>query len=87
MPVVSYMPGHEPPGDNGGEPPDNAGMEARVAKMEAGMSHVERDIAEMKTDLREIKRDQRADFRLLFGAIIATTLGISGLMAKGFHWL
>jgi len=29
----------------------------------------------------------QTDFRLLFGAIIAVTLGLAALMAKGFHWL
>lgn len=27
------------------------------------------------------------DFRILFGALIAVTLGLAGLMARGFGWL
>ncbi len=42
---------------------------------------------ELKGDLAELRRDARTDFRLLFGAIIATNLGMGGLMAKGFGWL
>lgn len=72
--------------DRGG-PPDNGDMEARIAKLEAGVAHLERDLGELRADVREIKRDQRSDFRLLFGAIIAATLGLAGLMAKGFGWL
>lgn len=71
----------------GGEPPHDGGMEARVARLETDIDYIKRDVAEIKSDVREIKRDQRADFRLLFGAIIATTLGLSALMAKGFGWL
>lgn len=43
--------------------------------------------AEFKQDLHEISKDMRVDFRVLFGALIATALGLAGLMAKGFHWL
>jgi len=74
-----------------GEPPDNGAMEARVAKLEATMEFVQRDIAEMKAEVRELRKDilgiRTTDFRILFGAIIAVALGLSGLMAKGFHWL
>jgi hypothetical protein len=66
---------------------DDGGMEARIAKLEAAVSHIERDVSELRQDVREIKRDQRADFRLMFGAIIAVALGLAGLMAKGFKWL
>ena len=63
------------------------GMEARVAKLEAHIEHMQSDISEIKSDVREIKRDARADFRLLFGALIFVALGLAGLMAKGFHWI
>lgn len=78
----------------GGEPPDNPGMEARVAKLEAAMEHVQRDISDIKQSLRghddkfDGLRDRMdSDFRILFGALIVTTLGLAGLMAKGFGWL
>lgn len=70
-----------------GEPPYDGGMEARVAKLEASMEFVQRELTDIKGDTREIKKDARADFRVLFGAIIVATLGLAGLMAKGFHWL
>jgi hypothetical protein len=62
-------------------------MEARVAKLEAHIEHIQQDLNEIKSDVREIKRDARADFRLLFGALIFLALGLAGLMAKGFHWI
>jgi hypothetical protein len=71
----------------GGEPPDNGAMEARVAKLEASATHIEREMSQLRADVREIKRDQRDDFRVLFGAIIVVTLGLAGLLAKGFKWL
>ena len=62
-------------------------MEARVAKLEAAVEHIESDLRDIKSDVREVKQDARTDFRLLFGAIITTTLGLAALMAKGFSWL
>lgn len=71
----------------GGEPPDNRDMEPRVAKLEAAMDYVQRDLGEIRKDIREIKDHARADFRVIFGAIIAVALGLAAMMAKGFHWL
>ena len=62
-------------------------MQARVAKLESDVEHIKNSLKEIKDDVREIKRDARTDFRLLFGAIITLALGLSGLMAKGFHWI
>jgi hypothetical protein len=62
-------------------------MEAKVAKLENAVEHMQRDISEIKIDIREIQKDFRTDFRLLFGAIIAVALGLTGLIAKGFHWV
>lgn len=63
------------------------GMEARVAKLEALAEHIQRDLTDVKTDLRTIRDDARSDFRLIFGAIIALAIGLTGVMAKGFGWL
>jgi hypothetical protein len=46
-----------------------------------------RDVSGIKTDIHEIRGHQERDFRLLFGTIIGITLGLAGLMAKGFGWL
>ena len=63
------------------------GMEARVARLESDVDYIKRDIGEIKNDLKEIKQDMRSDFRIIFGALIATALGLAGLMARGFHWI
>jgi tetrahydromethanopterin S-methyltransferase subunit F len=72
--------------DNDGGNGGGNSMESRVAKLEADVEHIKNSLKDIKDDVREIKRDARVDFRLLFGAIIATTLGLAGIMAKGFHW-
>ena len=68
-------------------------MEARMAKVEAGIEHIQSDIVkingdlrDIKVDVREIRNEAREDFRLLFGALILSSLGLAALMAKGFHW-
>lgn len=62
-------------------------MESRVAKLESDVEYIKRDIQDIKSDLREIKKDARSDFRMLFGAIITTTLGLAAIIAKGFGWI
>ena len=52
--------------------------------MEVRIEHIERDIAEIKTDIRSLRQ---TELRLVWGAIIASNLGLAGLMAKGFGWL
>ena len=81
MSNVRLIKGPEKP--SSGEPPYDGGMEARIAKLETTVEYIQRDIKELKEDVRAIRT---TDFRLLFGAIIAVALGLSGLMAKGFHW-
>jgi hypothetical protein len=70
-------------GDGGGT---YDGMEARVAKLEAVVEHIQKDTAEIKTELRGLCDIVWSNFKLVFGAIIATAVGLAGLMAKGFHW-
>ena len=69
-------------GDSGG-----GNMEARIAKLESDVGHIKNDIKDVKIDMRDIKKEAREDFRILFGSIIVATLGVAGLLAKGFHWL
>lgn len=38
-------------------------------------------------EFKQVRAEIRTDFRLLFGALITVTLGLAGLMAKGFGWL
>ncbi|KKJ78813.1 hypothetical protein WH95_00605 [Kiloniella litopenaei] len=62
-------------------------MEARVAKLEAAVEHIHKDTSDIKTDLRDYRKEQRSDFRLGVGITITATLGLAGLLAKGFGWL
>jgi hypothetical protein len=69
-------------------------VEARVARLEASVEHIEQDIAEIKNDARSMRlaidhlRDRvDADFRITWAGIMASGLGLAGLMAKGFGWL
>ena len=69
-------------------------MESRVARLEVRVEHIERDIAEIKFDVRAMRQTiesfQRrldGDFRITWAGIIASNVGLAGLMAKGFGWL
>ena len=81
--------GTKPPGPPL-QPPSGGGtfdgMEARVAKLEATVDHIQRDVGDIRTEVRTLRENARSDFRILFGAIIASTLGLAGLIAKGFQW-
>jgi hypothetical protein len=61
-------------------------VEARIAKLEVAVEYIQRDIKELKDDVRALRKELSTDFRLLFGALISTTLGLAALMAKGFGW-
>jgi len=48
---------------------------------------------EVKDEFRDVRQDQKTDFRIVFGALIAATLGLAGMigglaaiMAHGFKW-
>ena len=58
-------------------------MQARIAKLASAAHHIQSDIAKIKTDVREL----RSDNKILLGMIIAASLGLAGIMAKGFGWL
>lgn len=82
----------------GNEPPEGGGLEARVAKLESHVEYIRRDIDALRIDLGEFRTETKTatgkirdnlerDFRLLFSCLIIVSLGLAGLMAKGFHWL
>jgi hypothetical protein len=71
-----------PPG-GGSVPP----VELRVARLEVRVEHIERDISEIKTDLRALRAHFDRQLRAVWASIIASNLGLAGLMAKGFGWL
>jgi hypothetical protein len=62
-------------------------MAQSIGTLEANVSHVQKDIGTLKTDVSQIRERQDRDFRLLFGSIITVSLGLGGLLAKGFGWL
>lgn len=62
-------------------------MEARVAKLEVAVEYIQRDISEIKSDVKSLRDKVDTHFLITGGMIIAATLGLAGLMAKGFHWL
>lgn len=75
-------------GNTGGSnPPGGDDVEARLAKLETHFEYVRRDLDELKVDVAEHRKETRSDFRVLFGALIAVALGLSGVLAKGFGWL
>ena len=68
--------------------------ETRLVRVEAGVEQlretvrdVKADIREMRGEMGELRKQARDDFRILFASLVAVALGLSGLMAKGFHWL
>lgn len=70
----------------GGGPPHDSHMEARIAVLEEIASATKQGMAEMRREIQALRADMQRDFRLMFGALIAATLGLAALMAKGFHW-
>ena len=67
--------------------PDYSRLEERVARLEATCEYILEELREIKADMREMRRDMVVDFRILFGAIIAVAVGLTGIMAKGFGWI
>jgi hypothetical protein len=76
-----------------GSPPHDPGMEARVAVLEEIASATKQATMDLRQEVRETNRRVDAlrdavenNFRIMFGALITTVLGLAALMAKGFHW-
>jgi chaperonin cofactor prefoldin len=71
-----------------------AKFEDRFAKMEAKFEdrfeklELRFDAKFDRVDARfeEVRISARSDFHLLFGSLIASALGLAGMMAKGFGW-
>lgn len=74
----------------GGEP-YAMNMEARVAVLETIAAQTSATLLEIKQELREFRSEFRRihdrDFRITFGAIITTTVGLAALIAHVAHWL
>jgi chromosome segregation ATPase len=51
------------------------------------------EFRDVRVEMKELRQDQKTDFRIMFGALIAATLGLASLigglaaiMAHGFKW-
>jgi hypothetical protein len=77
---------------------DHASLNVRVTRLETGMDYIREDIhnlhlelrdtrTELRSDIRELRHELRTDFRLMFGSMVTFGLGLTGMMAKGFHWI
>mgnify|MGYP001560867022 CR=1 FL=1 len=70
--------------------PDQS-VEVRLARLETAVEFMRIDITDIKQTLRKMQDDimsiRTTDFRLLFGAIIGVSLGLTAVMAKGFGWI
>lgn len=58
----------------------SAGFAAVRAEMTAGF-------AAMRAEIINMEQRRERDFRITFGAIITTTLGLAFLIARSAHWL
>lgn len=89
-------------GDGGGNDGDMearvAKLEAAVEYIQRDVAEIKGDVKSMDQALRQfggevngefkaVRAEARADFVKLFSALIVATLGLAGLMAKGFGWL
>ncbi len=73
-------------------------MDARLAVLETIAAQTSATLAELRTEMRdlrtsisaefrEVRRVHDRDFRITFGAIITTTLGLAALIAHVAHWI
>ena len=57
------------------------------AEQRAFRKEVSQEFKSINQEFRKVRTEMKTDFRLVFGALIGTTLSLAGLMAKGFGWL
>jgi len=84
---VSDWDGSLQPSKGGGGGGGTQSMEARVAVLEEISKSTKEILGRIEARLDRIDERHDRDFRIIFGSLIATTLGLAGLMAKGFHWI
>lgn len=85
-------------GNDGGMEARVAKLEAAVEYIQRDVTEIRADIKvtnealrkfgeDVNTEFKAIRTEMNSDFRALFAAIIFATLGLAGLMAKGFGWI
>jgi len=66
---------------------DVAEMKIDMREMRNEMrNEMSNEFRNVRSELRDVRNHQERDFRILFGALIATAVGLAGLSAKGFGW-
>ena len=65
-------------------------VETRVSLLEQSIGYINQTLIRIENDSKEfrneIRRDMRSDFRWIVGLMITFSLGLLGVMSKGFHW-
>jgi len=72
-------------GNGGGSGGD--GVESRIARVESDVKNIFIHLGDIKIDIRELRSDIKTDFRILWGALFVATIGLAGMLAKGFEWI
>ena len=67
--------------------PHNPLMEARLASLETHTQHIVTNVGDLRADVRRLKSRIDSHFIILAGMVIASAVGLAGLIARGFHWL
>jgi hypothetical protein len=61
-------------------------MEVRIKALESYFEYVRADLTSIKSDVRELRSIHDRDFRIAFGALVFSVLGLASFMAKGVKW-
>ena len=82
------------PIEGGSERDYPSNMEPRVSVLEeiavgtkAILAEIRADQRAMRAEMLNMEQRRERDFRITFGAIITTTLGLAYLIARSAHWL
>jgi hypothetical protein len=56
-------------------------------ELRTGFADMRTEMRAMRADIAAVDQRRERDFRITFGAIITTTLGLAFLIARTAHWL
>ena len=57
-----------------------------IARLSFAIEPLTKSIERLDREIVTLRSDARSDFRLLFGAVIASAPGLAGLIARTAHW-